>query len=168
MTMDEIRNQFKSQTLNSLKASSINTVGGRVFPDAPAITDLEAFKAVVQSWQGVHAPTYGQPIAGTNAVIQGGGQGDILELTDDNEVVRIDAIHINNTGVAPLTAYIRIGDCPLNSSMDSFNNATLQANGNAIIVGPFFMDSTDALNSVVTDGTANDLQWTVKYSKVVQ
>jgi hypothetical protein len=168
MFMDEIRNQFKSQTLNTLKASSINTVGGRVFPDAPAITDLEAFKAVVQSWQGVHAPTYGQPIAGTNAVVQGTGQGNILELTNDNEVVRIDAVHINNLGAAPLTAYIRIGDCPINSSMDSFNNAVLQPNGNAIIVGPFFMDSTDALNAVVTDGTANDLEWSLKYSKVVQ
>ena len=167
--MDEIRNQFKSQTLNTLNASSINTVGGRVFPDAPAITDLEAFKAVVQSWQGVHAPTYAQPIAGTNAVVQGTDRGILLAISDANEMIRIDAVHIANVGgSASLTAYIRLGNCPINSSMDSHNNAVLQPNGNAIIYGPFFMDSNTPLDAVVVDGDRADLEWSVKYSKVVQ
>lgn len=166
--MDEIRNQFKSQTLDTLEAGSIQTVGGRVFPDAPATTDLEAFKAVVQSWQGVHAPTYAQPIAGSNAITAGTGQGAVLSASTDNEVYRIDSIFLNNAGAAPITAYLKIGACPINSSMDSHNNAVLQPAGNAMVMGPFFMDSQTALTVAVTDGTAGDLEWFVKWSKVVQ
>lgn len=166
--MSEIRNQLKSQSLGAVLPASLLQVGGVIFPDDAAVTDMLDLQQIVQAFRAVHSPSYGQPIAGTNTVIQGGGQGNMLEVTNGNEVVRIDAIHINNTGVAPLTAYIRIGDCPLNSSMDSFNNATMQPNGNAVIIGPFFMDSTDALNAAVTDGTANDLQWSVKYSLVSQ
>lgn len=166
--MDEIRNQFKSQTLDSLVAGSIQTVGGRVYPDAPATTDLDAFKAVVQSWQGVHVPTYGQPIPGTNSVTQGMGQGAVLAADTDNEVYRIDSIFLNNAGGAPLTAYMKLAACPINASMDGMNNAVLQPMGNALIMGPFFMDSQTALTVAVTDGNANDLEWFVKWSKVVQ
>jgi hypothetical protein len=166
--MGEIRNQFKSQSLDSLAAKSIQTVGGRVFPDAPSVEDLLAFKAVVESWQGVHLPTYGQPIAGSNAVAEGTGQGTMLQAANDNEVYRIDSIFLNNSGGAPLTAVVRLGTAPINSTMDSMNNQVLQPAGNALIMGPFFMDSITSLGVLVTDGTAADLEWFVKWSKIVQ
>jgi hypothetical protein len=166
--MDEIRNQFKSQSLDVLAASSIQTVGGRVFPDAPAVDDLLAFKAVVESWQGVHTPTYAQPIAGTNAVTEGTGQGAMLTATNDNEVYRIDSIFLNNTGGAPITAVVRLGTAPINTRMNGMNNQVIQPSENALIMGPFFMDSITSLGAVVTDGTAGDLEWFVKWSKIVQ
>ena len=166
--MDEIRNQFKSQSLDTLASKSIQTVGGRVFPDVPAVDDLLAFKAVVESWQGVHLPTYGQPIAGSNAVAEGTGQGTMLQAANDNEVYRIDSVFLNNTGAAPITAVVRLGTAPINTKMDSMNNQVIQPAGNVLIMGPFFMDSITALGAVVTDGTAGDLEWFVKWSKIVQ
>ena len=164
--MDEIRNQFKSQSLDSLAAASIQTVGGRVFPDAPAVDDLLAFKAVVDSWQGVHAPTYAQPIAGTNDVAMGTNQGTMLQATNDNEVYRIDSIFLNNSGGSDLTVAVRLGLAPINS--DSMGNADIRPDKNALIMGPFFMDSVTSLGVVVTAGNAVDLEWFVKWSKVVQ
>jgi len=35
-------------------------------------------------------------------------------------------------------------------------------------MGPFFMDSITSLGVVVTDGTAANLEWFVKWSKIVQ
>jgi hypothetical protein len=52
--------------------------------------------------------------------------------------------------------------------MDSMNNAVLQPTGNAITMGPFFMDSNTPLTVTVIDGTASELEWFVKYSKISQ
>jgi hypothetical protein len=127
------------------------------------------FQQIVKAFQAVHSLAYGQPIAGTNAVGQGTGQGAMLSTSNDNEVYRIDSIFLNNSGgAAPITAILKLGDAPINSTMDSMNNAVLQPTGNAITMGPFFMDSNTPLTVTVIDGTASELEWFVKYSKISQ
>ena len=167
--MSEIRNQLKSQSLGKVLPSSILQVGGVIFPDDAAVTNMLDLQQIVEAFRSVHSPAYGQPIAGTSAVVQGTDRGIMLALVNVNEVVRIDAVHIANVGgIDPLTAYIRLGNCPINSTMDSHNNAEIKPNGNAIIYGPFFMDSNTPLDAVVTDGDRADLEWSVKYTMVAQ
>ena len=127
------------------------------------------FQQIVKAFQSVHSPAYGQSIAGTNAVAQGTGQGSALATSNSNEVYRIDSIFLANTGgAAPITAILKLGDAPINSTMDSMNNAVLQPAGNAITMGPFFMDSNTPLTVAVTAGSEADLEWFVKYSMVGQ
>jgi len=59
-----------------------------------------------------------------------------------------------------------LGMAPINS--DSMSNADIRPDKNALIMGPFFMDSLTSLDVVVTAGTAADLEWFVKWSKIVQ
>ena len=167
--MSEIRNQLKSQSLGAVAPSSILQVGGVIFPDDAAVINMLDLQQIVEAFRSVHSPAYGQPIAGTNAVAQGTGQGSALSTANDNEVYRIDSIFLNNTGAsAPITAILKLGAAPLNSTMDSMNNAVLQPSGNAVTMGPFFMDSNTPLTLAVIAGNADDLEWFVKYSMVAQ
>jgi len=166
--VSEIRNQLKSQNLGAVKASSLLQVGGEIYPDSAAINNMLDFQQIVDAFRSVHQPSFGSPIAGTNAVAEGTDQGTMLQATNENEVYRIDSIFLNNTGAAPLTAVVRLGTAPINSKMDSMNTQVLQPAGNVLIMGPFFMDTITDLGAVVTDGTAADLEWFVKYSKVSQ
>lgn len=166
--MSEIRNQLKSQNLGAVNASSLLQVGGEIYPDASAINNMLDFQQIVSAFRAVHQPSFGSPIAGSNAVAEGTNQGTMLQASNDNEVYRIDSIFLNNTGGAPITAVVRLGTAPINTTMSSMNNQVIQPAENALIMGPFFMDSITTLGVVVTDGTAGDLEWFVKYSKVSQ
>lgn len=167
--MSEIRNQLKSQSLGTVAPSSLLQVGGEIFPDDAAVSNMLDFQQIVEAFRAVHQPSFGSPIAGSNAVAEGTGQGAVLSTSNDNEVYRIDSIFLNNSGgAAPITAILKLGNAPINSTMDSMNNAVLQPTGNAITMGPFFMDSNTALTIAVTDGAEADLEWFVKYSKVSQ
>jgi len=166
--VSEIRNQLKSQSLGNVSPSSLLQVGGEIFPDNAAVGNMLDFQQIVQAFQAVHQPSFGSPIAGSNAVAEGTGSGSLLQASNDNEVYRIDSIFLNNTGGAPITAVVRLGTAPINTRMNSMNNQVIQPTENALVMGPFFMDSITSLDVVVTDGTAADLEWFVKYSKVSQ
>lgn len=166
--MSEIRNQLKSQSLGVVAPSSLLQVGGQIFPDDAAVGNMLDFQQIVQAFQAVHQPSFGSPIAGTNAIAEGTGAGTMLQATNDNQVFRIDSIFLNNSGGAPITAVVRLGTAPINTIMNSMNNQLIQPTENALIMGPFFMDSITSLSVIVTDGTAADLEWFVKYSKVSQ
>lgn len=168
--MSEIRNQLKSQSLGNVLPTALLQVGGAIFPDDAAVTNMLDFQQIVKAFQAVHSVAYGQPIAGTNAVAQGTNQADpMLSTSNDNEVYRIDSVFLANTGgAAPITAIVKLGNAPINSTMDAMNNAVLQPAGNAVVMGPFFMDSNTALSVAVIDGAAADLEWFVKYSMISQ
>ena len=164
MRLDEIRNQFKNQSLNVLVPSSIKAVGGRVFPDQPAVVDLEAFKSVVQSWQGVHVPTYGDAIiAGTGGVVSQGGAGELLQATA-NQVYRVQSIHLSNAGGAPIVAEVTLGGAPVTSTTTGIIGPT----ESTLILGPFFADLNLQLAVSVVSGTASDLSTKVVYGLAVQ
>lgn len=166
--MDEIRNQFKSQTLASLVASSIQTVGGRVFPDAPAVTDLEAFKAVVESWRGVHVPTYGQPIPQSGSTVQTTGADTLISATG-NQVKRINAITLKNSGdSAPIVTTLTQGTSPPVSLIALPDGGTCPPQSTIIINGPFYVDENTPIIVGVSSGTAGDLTSSAVVHNVVQ
>ena len=163
--MDEIRNQFKNQSLATLVASSIQIVGGRVFPDQPAITDLESFKAVVQSWQGVHVPTYGQPIPASGAAEALTGAGVLCEATG-NVVKRVHAIVLKNSGdSAPIVTGVTQGGVSLIALPDG---GVVVPSGSLVIAGPFFVDVNTPISVTVTSGTAGELSSSAVVHNVVQ
>ena len=63
--MTDVRNQLKSQDLATLEASSLNTVGGRIFPDNAAVPAVNALVSVADGWRATHAVAYGGPFGGT-------------------------------------------------------------------------------------------------------
>jgi len=166
--MDEIRNQFKSQTLASLVASSIQTVGGRVFPDAPAVTDLEAFKAVVESWRGVHVPTYGQPIPQSGSTVNVTGP-DTIVLASGNEVKRVHAITLKNAGdSAPITVSLTQGTSPPVTLISLPDGGVCPPQSTIIIERPFYVDENTPIAVGVSSGTAGDLTSSAVVHNVVQ
>ena len=166
--MDEIRNQFKSQTLASLVASSIQTVGGRVFPDAPAITDLEAFKAVVESWRGVHVPTYGQPIPQSGGTVSVTGAETVVSATG-NQVKRVQAIVLKNAGdSAPIVTSLTQGTSPPVSLITLPDGGVCPPESSIIINGPFYVDEDTPIIVGVSSGTAGDLTSSAVVHNVVQ
>ena len=55
--MSEIRNQLKSQSIDSLLPTSIEAVGGRIFPDSTSLDGQLDFSQIIQLWQSVHSPS---------------------------------------------------------------------------------------------------------------
>jgi len=166
--MDEIRNQFKNQTLASLVAASIQTVGGRVFPDAPAVTDLEAFKAVVESWRGVHVPTYGQPIPQSGATVEITGPDTIISASG-NQVKRVNAITLKNAGdTAPVVVSLTQGTSPPVSLIALPDGGVCPPQSSIVINGPFFVDENTPIIVGVTSGTSSDLTSSAVAHNVVQ
>lgn len=163
--MDEIRNQFKNQTLASLVASSLQVVGGRVFPDSPSIEGLDSFKAVVQSWQGVHVPTYGQPIPTTGEAETLTGTGVFIDASG-NAVKRVHAITLKNSGeAAPIVVGLTQAGVSLIALPDG---GVITPAGTIIISGPFFVDASTPISVSVTSGTPTDLITAAVVHKVVQ
>ena len=110
--MTEIRNQLKSQDLDTLEASSLNTVGGRVFPDAAAVPSLRDLVSVADAWRATHATAYGGPIGGTDAVVTHAMQTDNVEAIftpTGKQLAQISAVQVANGGGAPMTADLLIG-----------------------------------------------------------
>tara|TARA_Y100000361_G_scaffold148525_1_gene161459 strand:+ start:69 stop:566 length:498 start_codon:yes stop_codon:yes gene_type:complete len=118
--MTEVRNQFKSQDLATLEASSINTVGGRIFPDNAAVPNLRALIEVVDSWRATHAVAYGGPIGGTDAVVTHQMQTDSVEAIytpTGKQVAQVVAVQVANGGGAPMTADLLIGGVVVTSGL---------------------------------------------------
>ena len=112
--MSEVGNQFKSQTLSDLLTSSIKTVGGRVFPDLNATSDLQSLTTVVNAWRSTHAQAYGNAIPNTGTAYSA-FPTDLSTPTDiiapaDNEVVFVNALDIENAGSSNLEFQIVLGD----------------------------------------------------------
>jgi hypothetical protein len=168
MTPDEIRSQFKSQNLDTLKPSGILQVGGPVFPDQPAIIDLNAFKSVVQSWQGVHAPAYGQPIPTTGATVSVSGAETVVSATG-NQVKRVEYILLANGGGSDaLTGTVTIGTSPPISLHSLPDGAQVPPNSTIKIDGPFFVDVNLPISVDVSAGTVSDLTTSALVTNIVQ
>ena len=150
---DELRNLLKSQNISTLKPVNIKAVGGAVFPDVPAADDLNDFDQIVNAWQQVHVPTYGQPIPGTGAANFWESNTDNYAST--NELWSVVAVSITSTAVA-VTGYLNLGgipiafveDAPSGVTMISIpSNVVIDAAVGLAFVGSF--ETTDvALNAI--------------------
>tara|TARA_Y100001973_G_C5160072_1_gene313029 strand:- start:660 stop:1160 length:501 start_codon:yes stop_codon:yes gene_type:complete len=155
--MSEVGNQFKSQKLSQLITSSINTVGGRVFPDPLANNDLMSLNNVVNAWRSTHAQAYGNalPNTGTATVVNPSDTGTPVDLivANDNEVVLVNALSGENGGSGSITFQILLGDTLV--KQDTLGSAALQ--GYTSDVKGLIVSKGQELRILVTSGTAADL-----------
>ncbi len=165
----EIRNQLKSQNLESVLPSSLKSVGGQVFPDEPSIGDQIDFAQIVKAWSSVHAPTYGNPIGQSSTTVSAVGQGGEAEVTvlsaEKSEVYRVQAVSIQNGGgAAPVVAKVLIGDCPIVMDLTGPPSTTTPFS----LGQPVFVDLNSPLKFAVLSGTAGDAVLIVNAIKVSQ
>ena len=110
--MTEIRNQLKSQDLATLDAQSLNTVGGRVFPDNAAVPGLRDLVSVTDAWRATHATAYGGCIGGTDSVtnhqMQDGATDENVLLPTGKQLHQVQAVSIINGGPQPMTAHLLV------------------------------------------------------------
>ena len=165
--MSELGNQFKSQTLDEVIATSFNTVGGRVFPDFNAETGLKDFIAVVKAWQQTHAQTFGAPIPNSAYAISGTGAtlGDkeTIVAAGDNEVILVQGISCINGGAGAVGYEIKLGDVLIASGTISAGNAeTID------LKFALHISKGQDLTITPTSGTATDLVFDATALKTVQ
>ena len=159
--VDELKNQLKSQNLETLKAASIGRVGGSVFPDAPASNDLSQFDEIVNAWQSVHVPTYGQPIAGT-------GQLQTIDSTGDfkasgNTVLRVSSMSVENSGIDLASGNVTVAGCVVGAyTVDPSLKSTVAIPSNLLIAE----NTSIAFENL--EGTASDITLSVLLFTIVQ
>lgn len=105
----ELRDLLKSQNLDTVLPSALKQVGGAVFPDRMAEKDLADFVQVVDSFRGVHSPTYGTTIPMSGATVSTVGKG-IIYRPEKTQVASINAISITNSESADASINIQIVD----------------------------------------------------------
>lgn len=165
----EIRNQLKNQSLQAVDPASFETVGGRVFPDEPSISDQEALAQIVSAWQAAHAPTYGQPIGqSSQTVSEAGLSGEtpvqVLSATK-SQVWRVQSIAMSNSGGgAPVVASLTLGTCPLVFDLTANPGETAPYP----ITNTLYVDLNSPLIFTVLSGTATDAALIVNAIKVSQ
>jgi hypothetical protein len=157
----EIRQQLRNQDLDTLQTGTLNTVGGRIFPDDLAVIDLNALNQIVNSWQSTHVQTYGQVLPNSGSIAEGIADGGGLAVAD-NEVLDVVAISCANAGGADLIEFtVGIGDLILFASAVPPSSTLASSEFGAIF--PLTLSKGLSLKFVVTSGTASDFSAKVAY-----
>ena len=157
----EIRQQLRNQTLENLLITETNVVGDRIFPDDMAVLDMEALQQIVSAWRATHTATFGQVLPNTGAIATGIADGQGISV-GDNEVLDIVAISCANSGGAPVTVSIQIGEVILKSAIvDPVNGLSSTDIGS---IFPITLSKGLNLKFVVTAGTGSDFSAKVAYS----
>jgi len=156
----EIRQQLRNQDLDTLQTGTLNTVGGRIFPDDLAVIDLNALNQIVNSWQSTHVQTYGQVLPNTGVVVEGIQDGGGIGPAD-NEVMEIVAVALGNTsGSDAIEVRMSIGDLPLGVfPVPPTESVSLAQNG----IFPLTLSKGLALKFVVVTGTGSDFEGSAAY-----
>ena len=162
MVGTEIRQQLRNQSLENLLITSINTVGGRIFPDDLAVIDMDALTQIVNTWQNTHVATYGQVLPNSGVLLEGIADGGGL-AAGDNEVIDVQAISLANSGGAPIEVTISFGDLPLVAVAIPPAGQTSAELAVAGLSFPITMSKGLSLKFVVTSGTAADFSAKVAY-----
>ena len=115
-----VQNQLKSQSLDTVNPEAFKQVGGVIFPDSTANMDMAKLVAIVEAFQSVHSPNYGQPIPNSGKKFSRTDTGSIVTATG-NEVRRVIAVSYTNASGAPITLDLEL------------DNTVIQAGA---IVGP--------------------------------
>lgn len=155
----EIRQQLRNQSLNDLLTTTIKTVGARIFPDDLAVIDLDALNQVVNSWQSTHVQTYGNVLPNSGAIAEGIDDGGGVS-PNDNEVMDVVAISMANSGGAPVTVDVKIGDLVVIGIAVPPTGTTSSELG---AIFPITLSKGLSLKFTVTSGTAGDFSAKVAY-----
>jgi len=151
----ELRNILKDINLSTITATNLKDIGGAVFADLTAKRDLEDLGKIVNAWQNVHVPAFGQPIPQTGTLASVLSENDVnvkILAPSNNETYRVFGFWLNNadlsehtftgkvsdlTEVVPVTALTTVGAgvtgfVPLISDIPLYidNSVTVYANAN--------------------------------------
>ena len=151
--MTEIRQQLRNQSLEDLLTTSINSVGGRIFPDDLAVIDMDALNQIVSTWQSTHVPAYGQVLPNSGSLLEGIADGGGFEPSD-NEVVDVVAIDAANAGASPIEFTIPIGDLAIINTAIPPNGGVTSSELGALF--PMTLTKGLAIKFTVTNGTPAD------------
>lgn len=162
-TLTQIRNQLKSQDLATLSASTLETVGGRVFPDNAAVPDLRALVEVLDAYRAVHVPTYGQPIPGTSDAASHTADAPndwkVLIQPSGETVTEVQVINIFNNGTGPVEVDIGLIDSDGAAYVAAVFtvNPSERVNGMQLTNGTLTLDRNTSLQFRVVTGTFGDV-----------
>tara|TARA_R110000751_G_scaffold72736_1_gene147336 strand:- start:552 stop:1040 length:489 start_codon:yes stop_codon:yes gene_type:complete len=158
-----VQNQLKSQSLNTVAPSAFKQVGGDIFPDSTANMDMAKLSAIVEAFQSVHSPNYGQPIPQTSEVSTGVGSKTLLSL-DGNEVALVSAITCVNASAAPTHIQIKVGSMIIVEQIIPPTTPTQIMTG----MPPLYIDSLNDLTVTIVTGEATALTTTALSMRVCQ
>ena len=167
MKQDELSNQLKNQNLGTVSPAAFLQVGAPVFPDDTTTKGLNAFQEIVSSYQAVHLPSYGNPIAQTGGVVSVDGNENILVPTKA-EIYHIQYISLTNGGgAAPLVASITLGGMALGLDSGASYSTSVTVPPSTTFSFPVRIDADVNLPLVaaVSSGTASDLTTKAAYIK---
>jgi len=164
MQQTAFQNQIKATSIDSITPAQILQAGSPIFLGIADKADLQAINTVIDAYQGVHAPIYGQPIPLTGSVVSVDGSETLL-APSSNEVRRVIAINATNTGGgAPI-----VFDITLGGMIISFGNiASPLATANILTGRDLFVSKNLPLAVSVTSGTAAELTSSVASILTVQ
>jgi len=109
----ELRNILKDINLSTITAANLKDIGGAVFADLTAKRDLEDLGKIVNAWQNVHVPAFGQPIpqTGTLASVLSEENENVKILEpSNNECYRVFGFWFKNGGFGDQTFTGKISD----------------------------------------------------------
>jgi len=109
----ELRNILKDINLSTITATNLKDIGGAVFADLTAKRDLEDLGKIVNAWQNVHVPAFGQPIpqTGTLASVVSESEADVKILApSNNECYRVFGFWLQNTSFGDVTFTGKVSD----------------------------------------------------------
>jgi len=163
MQQTAFQNQIKATSIDSITPAQILQAGKPIFLGIADKADLQAINTVIDAYQGVHAPIYGQPIPLTGSVDTVDGSETLL-APSSNEVRRVIAINATNTGGgAPI-----VFDITLGGMIISFGNIAAPATTAIITLGDLYASKNLPLAVAVTSGTAAELTSSVASILTVQ
>ena len=165
---NEIGNQLKSQSLDEVLPSAFKQVGGRVFPDALALTPLLDLIRIVDAYRATHTPSYGNVIQNSGeayaVTLAGDGLTGIVDPTS-TEVIKINSISVTNGGgAAPIVLNLQVGDSLLANvtcaPLETVSVSQLVAGLNGLI-----LSKGQSLAAIKVSGTATDMSINVSAVK---
>tara|TARA_R110002096_G_C14565830_1_gene720233 strand:- start:1071 stop:1571 length:501 start_codon:yes stop_codon:yes gene_type:complete len=163
----ELRNQLKSQNLDTVLPTAFKQVGGAVFPDITAKADLKDFEQIINSYRGVHSPTFGVPIPVSGFTNVQAANFNIEPLTD-TQVGMLQGISCYNQGPTDALVSLMIDGCVV-ASLTVPSGPSPPAGIPIILQHPVYWVANQILSVFVdTLGNPNDIQTTYARVLVVQ
>lgn len=167
----EFRRPMITTKIDDITTDTIKSSGGKIFANVSEDSNLQDITALVNSWRGIHAPTYGVAIPSSfESVTEVGGIGPTSLFTPlDNRTYIIVAASILNNGVGAGAADFGLLDKQTGIFVKMA--AATPAAGASLAFG---LRSTPPFNSrmlptfEVTTGTPADFDCALIYAEIIQ
>jgi len=152
---------IQSQSISSITPQQILAAGEPVYLDINTNPDIMSINKLIQAYGRIHAPTYGQPIPLSGLVSSVVGS-EVILAPASNEVRKVFACSVTNTGGAPVLGSLTIGGVQFaDFAADPGATAT-------IAISDLFSTKILPIAAVISAGTPSDLTTSLCSVLVVQ